>query len=438
MEHIFTFVMALHKNFCIYFRTMATPKQPIPANLKPSPLNIQSSRSSSTTPSKNNFAAQSTPKRPILANLKPSPLNVKSTNSSSGLVQDKQKRNLPTNRHDLTLSGCTRKKLREEQDAAYLEHPYTLKLRRRKAKLQEMLHKIFELAQTDILICDRETGLNDYSKNLKFADELDDISKHLVGLSQECTNKAAQIRQRIDDAKEDKRQLQDVVYLHEVIKDTEKDDFVKGRGKTPTRFVKTSEFCVKRECVYFVDDPGATEEEIRQDQQTVYSSNPDTKFSYPKENENDELQHVDHICVECDKTLRDSQELRNHLSSHHNEIFRCMICNNKFRTEDGFNKHYKTHTGERYPCVACTAVFPLKSTLTNHMFTHTEDRMICKKCGCAFKFRSSYLEHIRYRHLDTKTIECPICHKMYWTPTSMRSHKYKKHGSVAALVYGEK
>ena len=380
MEQVFSFVMALHKNFCIYFRTMATPKRPILANLKPSPLNVQSSRSSSTSPSKKNSAAQSKPKQPILANLKPSPLNVKSASSSSGSIQDnKQKRNLPTNRHDITLSGRTRKKLREEQDSAYLEYPYTLKLCTRKAKLQQLLHKIFELAATDILVCDCETGLNDYSKNLQFADELDDISKHLVGLSQECTNKAARIRQCIDDAKEDKRQIQDIVYLHEVIKETEKDDIVNARVKPLPDLSKHLNSMLNVNVSFLLMTLVLLRKKFKEDQRTVYSSNPDTKFLFPKENENDELWHVDHICVECDKVLRDSHELRNHLSSHRNEIFRCMICNKKFRTEDGFNKHYKTHTGQRYSCSACTAVFPLKSSLTNHMFTHTEERMIYAK-----------------------------------------------------------
>ena len=83
-------------------------------------------------------------------------------------------------------------------------------------------------------------------------------------------------------------------------------------------------------------------------------------------------------------------------------------------------------------------MFDRKTTLTNHAFTHTKEKLKCKKCGKEFKFRSTYLEHIQYRHLDTKTIECPICHKMYWTPTGMRSHRNRIHGTVAKLVYGEK
>ena len=66
---------------------------------------------------------------------------------------------------------------------------------------------------------------------------------------------------------------------------------------------------MKRERVFFVDDPAATEEEIAAEKHIVCSGDSDTKFVFPKQNENDQLPHVDHICVECDKTLRDSQEL---------------------------------------------------------------------------------------------------------------------------------
>ena len=392
---------------------MATPKQRILANLVPSPLNVKSSKPSTSTPSQ-----------------KPS--------TSAQSTDGQWKRHLLSNRHDTSLSGRARKKIRQEQDAAYLEHPYTLKLRTRKAKLQEMLLKIFKLADNNILVCDRETGLNDYTKNEKFADELDDIAKHLVGLSQECTTKAARIHERIADAKEDKHQLQDIVHIQDVIKESEKDDHIKLHQKSPTRFVKTSEFQVKRKRVFFVDDPGADEEELLWDTNIKYSGDPDTKFAYPKDNDNDELHHVDHICIECDKTLRDSQELRNHLSNHHKEMFRCLVCNKSFWTEAAFEKHYKTHNGERFTCVVCATVFDMKSTLTNHMFSHTEERMTCNKCGRQFKIRSSYLEHIKYLHLRTKTIKCPVCHKYFWTPTAMRSHHNKKHGSVNELVYGEK
>ena len=80
-----------------------------------------------------------------------------------------------------------------------------------------------------------------------------------------------------------------MVFVQEIMKDSQKDECLKLRHKEPVNFVKTSEFCVKREWVFFVDDPGDSEDEIEADKNRVYSGDPDTKFSFPKENDNDEL-----------------------------------------------------------------------------------------------------------------------------------------------------
>ena len=352
---------------------------------------------------------------PILANLIPSPDNVQSTSKASTAGSKKTskktnaqpKRFLPSNRHDTSLSGCLRKKVRAEQDKSYLQHPYTLKLQTRKHKLRDIMLKIFELADSDMIVCDAETGLNDYTKNLKFADELDDIAKHLIGLSQECTEKANMVRDRIEQAQEDKRLVQDIVYLEEILKPSEKDPFVSERHKDPVDWVHTHQFRVKRERPITIWDSTDDEDNVSEN----FASNPDTKFKFPKENEFDEVHYVNHICEMCDKVLRDSQELQNHLSNHHREIYRCLKCpKKKFRSDASYLQHSRTHTGEKFTCSECLATFDLKTMLTNHLITHNDDFLTCNKCGRNFKFRSSYLEHIRYRHLPHKIVECPICH----------------------------
>ena len=291
--------------------------------------------------------------------------------------------------------------------------------------------KIFNLADTDMIVCDAESGLNDYSKNLKFTDKLDDILKHLVGLSQECCEKANAIRQKVADAKEDKRLIQDIVHLHDVVKESEKDPFVSERNKEPIDWVHTNEFRGKREKSRMVTLWESSDEEDNQ-----LPGDPDTKFKFPKQNENDEIRFSQHICIECDKTLRDSYELRNHMSNHHRELYRCVKCpEDIFRSEASYEQHHRTHMGIMFKCSDCAAVFDRKSTLTNHAFTHTQSLLTCQKCAKQFKFRSTYLEHITYRHRKNKSVECPICHKMFWTPTSMQSHCNKQHGTVAKLVY---
>ena len=63
---------------------------------------------------------------------------------------------------------------------SYDEHPYMVKLRTKRGKLGEILNQIFDIAAADLVVFDLDSGLNDYAKNKKFADALDDISKELV------------------------------------------------------------------------------------------------------------------------------------------------------------------------------------------------------------------------------------------------------------------
>ena len=143
------------------------------------------------------------------------------------------------------------------------------------------------------------------------------------------------------------------------------------------------------------------------------------------------------MCIVCDKAYRDQTELRNHMSNHHRELFRCLKCGNITQTEVSFQAHLRTHYQDKFKCDMCCMIFDRKKTLTNHLQKHSGDIMKCKKCGKLYLYRQSYLEHIKYCHLPQKLIQCPVCKKYYWTPTQMRSHKFKIHGSVAKLVHGQ-
>ena len=379
-------------------------------------------------------------RRPILP--PPQATNVQPSTSKT----TPQPQSTGTSRPDLEgLSRRERKRLREQQNSSFLEHPFSVKFQNKKTKILVLIEQLWELADNDMIVCDRDTGLNDYTKNLKFADELEDLSKVMAGVSSNCSQRASKIRERIDDLKEDKRQLQDVVFMQEVLKESEKEE--RARLRTPKPFVKTHEFRIKRERPLTVssdeeEEPdnghGKKKNKKQKSKGPVYSGDVDTKFAFPKENEYDEVQHPDHICVLCDKTLRDRTELRNHMSNHHKELFRCMKCSKFFRTEVSFQAHVKTHYAERYKCPEpdCGQIFELKTSWINHKQKHSEEKMTCKKCGRKYQFRSTFLEHTRYRHLAAKSIPCPVCKKYFWTPTSMRLHKRKQHGTVNELVYG--
>ena len=345
------------------------------------------------------------------------------------------------------LSTRQRGKLIKEQHKAFLTHPYTVKLDSAKSKLMKVMGTIFSLANNDLLVCDFDTGLNDYSKNLKFAEDLDSLSKELLVLSNACTEKANTIRERIDQAKEDKRLIQDVVYMTEVVKESEKCDEIRlvrpDVNYVPKEYVPTSSFRVKREPrpkVFYISSESENEapdpkKKKLKNKKLPPSGDPDTKFQYTKGNDFDELRHPNSICVLCDKVFRDKTELRNHMSNHHKELFRCMRCGNLSRTQMSFDKHMKVHNGEMFTCRVCLQTFDRKTTLSNHEQKHSGDKLVCRKCAKEFIYRGGYLEHIKYRHTDKPTVPCPLCKKMFYMPTGMRSHRRKVHGRVRELVY---
>ena len=93
---------------------------------------------------------------------------------------------------------------RKRREISELIHPYILKLDSRQEKILKMLNRLYELADNDLVICDRRTGLNDYTMNKKFADKLDNLAKFLLSMSTKCCQKATELRNKIS-AAEDKK-----------------------------------------------------------------------------------------------------------------------------------------------------------------------------------------------------------------------------------------
>ena len=227
-----------------------------------------------------------------------------------------------------TPAKCKRHTKKRGQLPNYGEHPFMAKMRTKKTKLSTVMNQIFDIANTDLVVFDRDCGLNDYSKNKKFADVLHDISKELIVLSKTCTDRATAIRDKISDAEDQKVQMQDIIFIQEVVKDADKDDIVRNRD--PVRYKSSRIYNIKTEkrYTYLSDEQSEGEPDI-------WPGDPDMKFTYSKQNENDPLKY-NYPCDVCSKVMRDSHELRNHLSNHHKEMFRCMRCLHLSRTEQAF------------------------------------------------------------------------------------------------------
>ena len=95
---------------------------------------------------------------------------------------------------------CNRPKIPGQSET----HPYIIKMDIKITKIQQIMNSIFEIADTNMIITDAKSGVNDYTMNHVFADRFDNISKEVIGLSKCLTEKAAAIRTCVDRALDDK------------------------------------------------------------------------------------------------------------------------------------------------------------------------------------------------------------------------------------------
>ena len=293
---------------------------------------------------------------------------------------------------------------------------------------------MFELADNDLVICDRRTGLNDYSINLKFADKFNNLAKSLVLMSNKCCQQTTAIHNKISESQDKKRDAnEDLFFLGEVVKEGDKCDLVQSQKLLHSSHFKTDPDCLplppppKRKCTITI----STDEDDE-----VFPGDADTKFMFSRENT---IEKEWYQCQDCEKNFRDSQELQNHSAHHSIELYRCLKCNTISRSECSFYNHQQTHNSKTYDCPIedCGQFFRLKTSLTNHMQKHSEDWMHCSICRKEFQYHQSCLEHEKYCHRSSRTVPCPICKKLFWTPTSMRSHRSKYHTLVSEMFLND-
>ena len=67
------------------------------------------------------------------------------------------------------------------------------------------MNQIYEIADSNLILTDARTGLNDFTMNELFAKKLDDVSKNVTGLAQRIQDKATELCDKIDKAIDTKR-----------------------------------------------------------------------------------------------------------------------------------------------------------------------------------------------------------------------------------------
>ena len=332
-----------------------------------------------------------------------------------------------------------RSKLAERSET----HPYVVKLDVKLRMMRTLMNGIFDIADSNLIISDAKSGLNDFSMNHDFADKLDSLAKEVLGLSKCLSEKANQVREKVDKALDNKRRFQDVHFVRDVTKQMEKCQIAQLQKKSEIREYKYS-VDYRIPCEH-LDTSDEEEDEAPNSKGSSVTnkkgkeaelSDPDKHFMYPKDNENDAEKH-NFVCKLCTKVFRDINDLRNHDTAHRMEFYRCLLCARIFRSMRAFETHQKSHSAS-YTCAVCQKTFKLKSTLTNHLPVHSSDKSKCSHPGCkkTFKHRANHLEHVNYAHRKTKDVPCTHCSKMFQTPSSMRAHRVNTHGYVENITPG--
>ena len=249
-----------------------------------------------------------------------------------------------------------------------LQHPYAVKVDTKFLKLDTVLNSIFDVVDGDLLVRNAETGLTDFSLNEKFANKLEEASKCVARLANHLSEKASVVMQKLDEARDCKVNMQDIVHIEDVTDYKQKCPEAKKHART--KFVPSQDFRIKTE--WISDD---SDQEQDSNENSEYSGELDGHFVYPKTNENPAKSHS-FICDHCQGVFLDRNELWNHYTNHRLEFFQCLVCDKIYHSVCTFQVHKQSHN-KLHVCSVCSKGFKLKTTLTNHMQVHNEERMSC-------------------------------------------------------------
>ena len=157
------------------------------------------------------------------------------------------------------------------------------------------MNQIFEIADSNLILTDAKTGLNDFSMNEAFAKKLDSLSKNVTGLAKTIQDKAEALRAKIDKAIDTKENLREITYAGKVLDWSKKCQQAKDQMKIKC-FKRSQEFSVKVEHL-----DSSSEDESPEPGEI------DGKFQYAKKNKNPAECH-NFSCEECCSVFRDENK----------------------------------------------------------------------------------------------------------------------------------
>ncbi|XP_055543700.1 gastrula zinc finger protein XlCGF57.1-like [Wyeomyia smithii] len=137
------------------------------------------------------------------------------------------------------------------------------------------------------------------------------------------------------------------------------------------------------------------------------------------------------VCDLCGKEFSQKTILEAHHSTHVQEKnYCCPVCAKRFKSGKLLKLHETRHTRsvqvktsvDAVECDVCHKVYSSKISLRSHKQMHSDAKILCTFCGKSFKVRAHLKVHLR-SHTKEQPYECGVCHKKFGYETSLRTHR---------------
>ena len=137
-------------------------------------------------------------------------------------------------------------------------------------------------------------------------------------------------------------------------------------------------------------------------------------------------------CKHCDEKFPFRRTLQQHLEQQHLEklegLGMCDICGKKLRGK-ALKLHILEHKGP-VQCPQCHKMYSTKTSLDIHVkFQHGDIRLIvCDVCGMKVKTKQMLKRHINGVHKKLRRYQCEECKDRFLSTANLRTHCKGRHG----------
>ena len=147
------------------------------------------------------------------------------------------------------------------------------------------------------------------------------------------------------------------------------------------------------------------------------------------------------LCPLCNSRCSNSQKLKNHIRTKHQEVtsYQCATCGNSFGDSFTLKTHIRTHkkpsSTKRLKCRICGRRCDAASHLVQHKKDHTGEGGTCQYCGLHLAQIRSLPAHESSCKKNPANIEmprvkqhiCPDCSKAYFNKKDLNHHRKIHH-----------